>query len=266
MRLTMISPRLALQKGDFLGSGVPYWPLELATLAAYAIQTGDTVAFVDQFGANPSRLTDAGDYYLQGEPIDAPAWRERLEQAEAFVLYAISYMSHGDLLVTIRWLKDSFPERPVAVLENSQAVTAYSLQRMAPSFFDAGADLLICGEPYFNWAAIKRQLTEKGHDPSIVPNVITRESRASPRRFHEKLDRYPIPAWDLMNLDGYWRLPYSHGPKTRKFLPILTSRGCPYPCDFCVVPETNDKQWRGNDPEQVVNEMITLRDRYGVHD
>jgi radical SAM superfamily enzyme YgiQ (UPF0313 family) len=262
----MISPRLALQKGDFLGSGVPYWPLELATLAAYALQTGDTVAFVDQFGANPSRLADAGDYYLQGEPIDAPAWRERLEQAEAFVLYAISYMSHGDLLVTIRWLKDSFPERPVAVLENSQAVTAYSLQCMAPSLFDAGADLLICGEPYFNWAAIKRQLTEKCHEPSIVPNVITRESRTSPRRFHEKLDRYPIPAWDLMNLDGYWRLPYSHGPKTRKFLPILTSRGCPYPCDFCVVPETNDKQWRGNDPEQVVDEMITLRDRYGVHD
>jgi anaerobic magnesium-protoporphyrin IX monomethyl ester cyclase len=137
---------------------------------------------------------------------------------------------------------------------------------MAPSFFDAGADLLICGEPYFNWAAIKRQLTEKGHDPSIVPNVITRESRASPRRFNEKLDRYPIPAWDLMNLDGYWRLPYSHGPKTRKFLPILTSRGCPYSCDFCVVPETNDKQWRGNDPEQVVDEIITLRDRYSVHD
>lgn len=266
MKLALISPRLALQKGDFLGSGVPYWPLELATLAAYARHQGDAVTIVDQFGADPSRLSDTGDHYLQGVPIDAPEWRGNLEQAEAFVLYAISYMSHGELLATTRWLKDSFPQKPIAVLENSQAVTAYSLERMAPSFLSAGADVLICGEPYFNWEAIKRRLKSEPRDPSAVPNVITRESCGAPHRITEKLDRYPIPAWDLINLDGYWRLPYSHGPKTRKFLPVLTSRGCPYPCDFCVVPETNNRRWRGNDPEHVVDEIIALRDMYGVHD
>lgn len=77
---------------------------------------------------------------------------------------------------------------------------------------------------------------------------------------------YPIPAWDLVNLKGYWSIPYSHGPKKPKFLPILTSRGCPYPCDFCVVPETNNRRWRGNDPKQVVDEILILRDRFGVHD
>ena len=266
MKLTLISPRLALQKGDFLGSGVPYWPLELATFAAYARQVGDAVMIVDQFGADPSCLSDAGDHYLQGVSIDAPEWRRDLEQAEAFVLYAISYMSHGELLATTKWLKDTFPQKPLAVLENSQAVTAYSLERMAPSFLDAGADLLICGEPYFNWEAIKKRLKREDVEPSAVSNVITRESRAAPRRITEKLDHYPIPAWDLINRDGYWRLPYSHGPKTRKFLPILTSRGCPYPCDFCVVPETNNRRWRGNAPEHVVDEMIALRDKYGVRD
>lgn len=266
MKLVLISPRLALQKGDFLGSGVPYWPIELATLAAYARQQGDVVAMVDQFGADPSHLSDSGDHYLQGVPIDAPEWSERLEQAEAFVLYAISYMSHSELLATTRWLKNSFPQKPIAVLENSQAVTAYSLERMAPSFFDAGADVLICGEPYFNWETIKNQLKSEVCDTSAVNNVITRRSRGVARRITDKLDRYPIPAWDLINLEGYWRLPYSHGPKTPKYLPVLTSRGCPYPCDFCVVPETNNRRWRGNDPEHVVDEIITLRDLYGVRD
>ncbi len=266
MKLALISPRLALQKGDFLGSGVPYWPLELATLAAYAREGGDIVTIVDQFGANPSRLSDAVDHYLQGVPIDAPEWRGHLDQAEAFVLYAISYMSHGELLATTKWLKHSFPLTPIAVLENSQAVTAYSLERMAPSFFDAGADLLICGEPYLNWNAIKGRLISVDGDPSTVPNVITQELSLAPRRITEKLDHYPIPAWDLINLNGYWRLPYSHGPKTPRFLPILTSRGCPYPCDFCVVPETNNRRWRGNDPERVVDEIIILRDKYGVRD
>ena len=30
----------------------------------------------------------------------------------------------------------------------------------------------------------------------------------------------------------------------KKYLSLLTSRGCPYPCKFCVVPETNNRRWR----------------------
>lgn len=265
MKLTFISPRLAIQKGDFLGSGVPYWPLELATLAAHARNHGDNVLFVDLFGNDPTLLGDAGDHYLQGQPIESHLGREDFIQSEAYILYAISYMSHQELLSITRELKRRFPEKPLAILENSQAVTAYSLQRMAPAFLDAGADMVICGEAYFNWDDIKRKLA--GEDNDHVPsNVITRESSGVPQRITSKAARYPVPAWDLVNLEGYWNLPYSHGPKTRKFLPILTSRGCPYPCNFCVVPETNNSRWRGNLPEDVVNEFITLRDRFGVHD
>jgi radical SAM superfamily enzyme YgiQ (UPF0313 family) len=47
---------------------------------------------------------------------------------------------------------------------------------------------------------------------------------------------------------------------------VLTSRGCPYPCDFCVVPETNDRRWRGDDAQAVVDMLIALRDRFGVRD
>lgn len=265
MKLTLISPRLAIQKGDFLGSGVPYWPIELATLAAYAREQGDDVSLVDLFGNNPRKLSDVGDYYLQGESIDAYLDLGVLRQAEVFILYAISYMSHQELLSIVARLKQTFPLLPVAILENSQAVTAYSLQQVAADYFDVGADLLVCGEPYFNWDAIKLQLAGQRMDP-IPRNLITQESSSIPERITLKGMRYPIPAWDLVNLPGYWNLPYSHGPKTPKFLPILTSRGCPYPCDFCVVPETNNRCWRGNEPEQVVAEILVLRDLFSIHD
>jgi len=265
MKLTLVTPRLAIQKGDFLGSGVPYWPIELATLAAYARLQGDEINLVDLFGADPSQLSDMGDHYLQGQSIDKYLERDAVKQSEAFILYAISYMSHGELLSIVTRLKQAFPEVPVAILENSQAVTAYSLQRVAPAFLQAGADLLICGEPYFNWASIKLQLI-KTPGASVPCNVITRDSTHVPERIVAKGASYPIPAWDLINLSGYWGLPYSHGPKTARYLPVLTSRGCPYPCDFCVVPETNNRRWRGNDPEQVVEELVTLRDRFDVHD
>lgn len=244
---------------------MPYWPIELATLAAYIRLQGDSVILLDLFGGDPSQLSDMGDHYLQGESIDTHLARDDVKHSDAFVLYAISYMSHGELLTIISRLKESFPYIPIAILENSQAVTGYSLQRVAPAFFKAGADLLICGEPYFNWDSIKRQLLQIDTE-SVPRNLITPTSIHVPDRVTLKGAHYPIPAWDLFNLRGYWNLPYSHGPKTPKYLPVLTSRGCPYPCDFCVVPETNNQRWRGNAPTRVVDELITLRDKFNVYD
>ncbi|WP_135607019.1 B12-binding domain-containing radical SAM protein [Solemya velesiana gill symbiont] len=265
MKLTFISPRLAIQKDDFLGSGVPYWPVELATLAAFAREQGDDVSLIDLFGNNPKQLSDAGEYYLQGDQISGYLDGEIIQKAEAFLIFAISYMSHQEILSIIENLKESVPDIPIAILENSQAVTAYSLQRVKSEYFYAGADLLICGEPYFNWDAIKLQLVKRG-SVQVAKNLITRTSTHVPERISVKGMYYPTPAWDLVNLPGYWSLPYSHGPKTPKYLPILTSRGCPYPCDFCIVPETNNRSWHGNDPDQVVEEIIALRDSFGVYD
>lgn len=265
MHFTLISPRLAIQKGDFLGSGVPYWPVELATLAAHLRDSGDQVHMVDQFGADPSRLTDAGDHYLQGVPLASFLEDEAVKNTGCFILFAISYMSHEEILCSIRELKAKFPAVPVAALENAQAVTAYSLQRVAPVYSDAGVDALICGEPYFNWEEVKAFLAN-GCQGKVPANLITPASHLAPVRSLMRNWKHPIPAWDLFNLKGYWKLPYSHGPKTRRFLPILTSRGCPYPCDFCVVPETSNRQWCGNSPADVVDEMITLRNRFGVRD
>lgn len=265
MRFMLISPRLALQKRDFLGSGVPYWPIELATLAAHIRETGDEVEVIDQFGVEPNRLTDAGDHYLQGRPLNVFLDGGACKRADAFVLFAISYMSHWELLNDARELKIRYPGVPVAVLENAQAVTAYSLQRVAAAYMAAGADVLICGEPYPNWPAVRTFLANgcKGLAPD---NLITAAGDPLPLRSTASRWKHPIPAWDLFNLDGYWMLPYSHGPKTHRFLPLLTSRGCPYPCDFCVAPETTNRQWSGNAPAEVVDEIITLRDRFGVRD
>ncbi|MDB2487517.1 radical SAM protein, partial [Alphaproteobacteria bacterium] len=151
----------------------------------------------------------------------------------------------------------------IAILENSQAVTAFDLEAESKRMFDAGADFLILGEPYFNWDEISTFVVEAGDVPD---NVKTPETSTAIRRHYDKHFIYPTPAWDLFPVENYWSLPYSHGPKlARKYLPTLTSRGCPWPCDFCVVPKTNDRLWRGRSPEKIVDEIIELRDRFGVY-
>jgi hypothetical protein len=263
MRITLVSPRIAVQKGDLLGSGVPYWPLDLAIFAAFLRARDRQINVIDLFGMDPGRLSDHGDHYLQGRPLAELVETDAVQNADLFVLYALSYMSHAELVDMARRLKQARPGIPVLVLENSQAVTAYALPPMAAGFFDAGVDALVCGDAYPNWDAIEAWLEDRKRP--LPDNLVTPEDPLRPvTRPVSKTVSQPVPAWDLFNLEGYWHLPYSHGPKVGRYLPILTSRGCPYPCDFCVIPETNARRWRPRPAAEVVDEMITLRDRFGV--
>ena len=76
----------------------------------------------------------------------------------------------------------------------------------------------------------------------LVKGLIGKNFENSEIDFNEQLDIFKFPAWEFFHLKNYWELGYSHGPlSSDKYLPILTSRGCPYPCNFCVVPFTNSE-------------------------
>ncbi len=59
-----------------------------------------------------------------------------------------------------------------------------------------------------------------------------------------------FPAWDLLPLRGY-RLPLV----TKPYLLIETSRGCPYACDFCVVPYFNGHKFRERPARNIVDDI-----------
>jgi radical SAM superfamily enzyme YgiQ (UPF0313 family) len=45
---------------------------------------------------------------------------------------------------------------------------------------------------------------------------------------------------------------------------MIVSRGCPYACSFCAVQQTMSRLWRIKSVPKVVDEIIDLRDRYGL--
>lgn len=49
------------------------------------------------------------------------------------------------------------------------------------------------------------------------------------RELIDDLDALPFPAWDLLNMKDY----ESHLYRSPSFL-MITSRGCPYRCSFCL--------------------------------
>ena len=45
---------------------------------------------------------------------------------------------------------------------------------------------------------------------------------------------------------------------------MIVSRGCPYSCSFCAVQQTMSRLWRVKPAAAVVDEIVELRDRYGI--
>ncbi|TKJ28970.1 radical SAM protein [bacterium (candidate division B38) B3_B38] len=94
----------------------------------------------------------------------------------------------------------------------------------------SGADYLIQGEGELPTLRLVDELTGN-HRPSASITA--------------SLDQLPYPAYDLMRVS--------------RFLPILTSRGCPYRCSFCASFKTYNG-FRQRDPLAVVDEI-----EYYVH-
>ncbi|MGD8586188.1 MAG: radical SAM protein [Chloroflexota bacterium] len=80
-----------------------------------------------------------------------------------------------------------------------------------------------------------------------------------PRPFIADLDDLPIPMHELLPLQSY-RMPLIKGP----FTFIVTSRGCPAGCTYCIKHVSYQYSTRLRSPELLVEEMWQLK-KLGIH-
>ncbi len=82
-----------------------------------------------------------------------------------------------------------------------------------------------------------------------------------PRPFLPDLDALPLPAWDLIDLEGYLSR-WKRFTGTRR-MAVVTSRGCPFDCSWCSKP-TFGRSFRQRSIRSVLQELSALRELYGV--
>ena len=80
-------------------------------------------------------------------------------------------------------------------------------------------------------------------------------------KLYPDLNQFPKPARHLFPMDKYHSSANLRGKRT---LNMITSRGCPYRCTYCSSPMIFGQSFRYLSTENVINEMIELRDVYGA--
>jgi anaerobic magnesium-protoporphyrin IX monomethyl ester cyclase len=79
--------------------------------------------------------------------------------------------------------------------------------------------------------------------------------RNKDRAFIQDLDELPHPAYEHFQLSKYSLC-------GKMYLPIITSRGCPFQCTFCLASRMCGRGFRVRSPKKVVDELEWLRDKH----
>lgn len=80
------------------------------------------------------------------------------------------------------------------------------------------------------------------------------------------LDSLPMPYWEIFPLERYFKINSPHGGSAKRspFLPMITSRGCPFECIFCSVHNIWGKGYRSRSPANILSEISHIVDKFGV--
>jgi len=143
-------------------------------------------------------------------------------------------------------IKKRYPEIPVCLGGIHATMIPRETLQEFPSF-----DFVVRGEGELVTPRILEYINKGKTDFSSIGGVITRDKDDMTSCLIEDLDSLPYPAWEEFDL---FRYPGVDIHRTKRELPIITGRGCPFDCCFCCRPP-GGKKVRYRSIESIINEI-----------
>lgn len=138
---------------------------------------------------------------------------------------------------------------------------------------DPNVDYVVVGEAEATWLELARYI-EKSAGLNDLKNVLgigfkdgDRVILTESRPYIRNLDSLPFPARHLLPMKMYFEAVKKNplrGEVNKPWTVMISSRGCPYECIFCTAHLVRGRVWRGRSPENVVDELELLVERYGI--
>lgn len=128
----------------------------------------------------------------------------------------------------------------------------------AEQYLQQGADYVIRGEVDETLPELLTSL-ESGSSMENIDGISYQKKQTTlatpPRSVLRDLNKLPLPAWDLVDMDSYRSVWKKH--RNYFSLNIATTRGCPFKCNWCAKPIYGNR-YHSRSPEHVINEIEYL--------
>lgn len=131
-------------------------------------------------------------------------------------------------------------------------------------------DMVVSGEGENTMLELVRAIEAGGgpRDFSRIEGVTYRDGGKAvftgPRTKIPDLNALPFPARHLEDMSLYNFRVDVPGKGKLPAVNVMTSRGCPFDCNFCATPVNWGRKVRGVDAEKVIEEIELLMERYGA--
>lgn len=265
MKLCLINPPWTTVKGYEDSIRVPF-PSGLAYIASYLQKHGVEVKIIDTL-AEGWRLRNTGDDGIikVGLPLSQITDIVSGFSPDAIGISCMFTSQSNNLHETACVIKKEFPDVPViAGGAHASAAPDVVLRDFNIDFVVQGEgeytmlDLMSCLEGRIDIAGVKGlhyrvedKIVFTGQRPPIMD-----------------LDSLPLPAYDLLPMDEYFNSGEAgmapRSVTSKKWMSVITSRGCPFMCSFCSVNLVSGRRWRARSPTKVLDELEYLKEKFNV--
>lgn len=230
-------------------------PLSIAYLAASLLEADHEVECVDALGEGIDRMgTSYGPRVrYRGLSVEEIAARPT-QSPDAIGVTTMFSQDWPHIEAVIEALRGRFPGVPVIVGgEHATACADYLLGECRHVDYVAsgeGEGTIVAFADFLDGKVPVEAvdgLRYRGRDGAPVANPARARNRAP--------DQLPWPAWNLFDLEPYFRVGEGHGVERGRSMPIVATRGCPYQCTFCSNPLMWTTRYVMRDPEKVLDEI-----------
>jgi radical SAM superfamily enzyme YgiQ (UPF0313 family) len=226
----------------------PYPPLATIGAAALMREHGFSVSLFDtMFVERPEEVVPRLDS----------------ERPDFFVVYddGFNYLTKMCLTnmreAAFRMIQLARERGSVVIVSSSDSTDHYQ------QYLEKGADFVLMGEGEQTLLELVTAIRDGQEEFESIAGLAWRKKgaavRSSARKVMKDLDRLPLPAWDLVDIENYRKIWMQHHGYFS--LNISTTRGCPFKCNWCAKPIYGNR-YNARSPRHVVEEIRLLKERY----
>lgn len=227
--------------------------LGLSYIAAVLQENKISVSIVDAYALGIDNFSHIPEKNLFQCGLDFSDIADKIDSNTTYIGITVPFSSMRDIVFSLAiYIKRIHPN--IKIVIGGVHPSSFPVESLKD-----GIDYVIAGEGEFSMLALV-----KGEPLDTIPGLVWRDKEIcrNKKARVKNLDLVPFPAWNLLPMDLYFKR--SQRGDGKRTLTLISSRGCPFDCNFCSIHSVSSHLWRARSSENVLKEIEEAYHQYGI--